>query len=563
MFDKKERGPSPRPLQGVLLLSLLMFGCFYEWGACIAGLSLLACLLYYFNISHILRIPKTPALLACTALELFFLLGGLWSTEHGMALLGFIKFLPLPLFLLCAAQLSAEDRDALWSPLPWAGVGMTGLSLLLSRIGRLSALFLVNGRLAGFFQYPNTFALFLLVCVCIVLFRGSLGRTALIQLAVLLAGIAFSGSRTVFLMLAGVLIYFIIVHKEKRDRAAVIGLGVTLIVLTGLYALLTGNLSSAGRYLTTSLSSTTFLGRLLYYRDALPVILRHPLGLGYTAYSTTQGGFKTGVYHILHVHNDLLQVMLDAGWLPGLLFLWAVFRVLRKNSGAGRLQKLLVIVMGLHCLFDFDMQFVSISMLLLLAMSGESGGKPFLLRSPAAVRLGCGVLAALCLYLGAASGLHYLKNDRAAAAIYPGYTEAWVQVLSQTEDPAEMEAVADRILGLNDQISIAWSAKARCAFARGEIGQMIDCKKKAISLQRYFVDEYTDYFDMLETGMLLYRQAGDEDSARFCLDELRQIPELLDRVRTETSALGWRIQNQPVTTLPQEYLDRLAAYEGY
>ena len=47
----------------------------------------------------------------------------------------------------------------------------------------------------------------------------------------------------------------------------------------------------SGRFLTTSLHSSTLLGRLLYAQDALPVILRHPFGLGYRSYTYMQGSF--------------------------------------------------------------------------------------------------------------------------------------------------------------------------------------------------------------------------------------------------------------------------------
>lgn len=52
---------------------------------------------------------------------------------------------------------------------------------------------------------------------------------------------------------------------------------------------MTGNMQSIGRYLTISLSSSTFLGGLLYVKDAVIPILTNPLGLGYQGYGYEQG----------------------------------------------------------------------------------------------------------------------------------------------------------------------------------------------------------------------------------------------------------------------------------
>lgn len=141
-----------------------------------------------------------------------------------------------------------------------------------------------------------------------------------------------------------------------------------------------GGADGSGRFLTYSLSPGTFYGRLLYYRDALPVILKHPLGLGYLGYFETQGSFQTGVYTVMHVHNDLLQIFLDAGWLPGILCIVSFVRMLtggaKKKGAEHRLPlRMIVTVIVLHSLLDFDLQFVSVVFVLLLCMADLSPEK--------------------------------------------------------------------------------------------------------------------------------------------------------------------------------------------
>ncbi len=561
MTKTKPTAPlSSRPLQAAVIFAPFLIGVYHEWTACLLSVYLIGCLLYYRKKRGSIVVPFTPASLASAVLALFFGLSALWAVDRGMALMGFVKFLPMPLFALAIGQLTSEDREGLLAPLPWAGAVMTLLSGLLSLIPALSEVFLVNRRLGGFFQYPNTFAIYLLLGVVPLLFRKKLTLKDAAPLPFLLAGIALSGSRTVFLLMAAIVVYYLIWQKDKRLRLAVIGAAVLLVALTGAYALITGNFSSIARYLTISTSSTTFLGRFLYFQDAIPVIAKHPFGLGYIGYQCTQGSFKTGVYHILYVHNDLLQIMLDVGWIPALLFIWAVVRSFFPGR-CSHVKKIMLAVLCAHCMFDFDMQFVAMDLLFLLIADNDPI-REFSWKNRHAAHITAALTCVLCLYAGLVSGLFFLKSYHTVLRLYPYYTAAWESVITEADTAESMDAIAEHILKTNKSVSLAWDAKARAAYANGDFAAVIEYKRRAIALQRYALDEYLDYFDMMEMGYALYTQAGDTGSAAYCLERLREIPEMLAQVREETSSLGWKIQNQPITTLPDRYQERLDALIG-
>ena len=127
-----------------------------------------------------------------------------------------------------------------------------------------------------------------------------------------------------------------------------------------------------GRFLTISTQSSSLNGRLLYYFDALPVVLKNPFGLGYYGYYFSQGSFQTGVYSVVSIHNDILQFLLDIGWVPTILFVVAiVISVFSKRISYT--QRLLLIVLIGHSLFDFDLQFVSMMFIIILCMDFEIG----------------------------------------------------------------------------------------------------------------------------------------------------------------------------------------------
>lgn len=90
--------------------------------------------------------------------------------------------------------------------------------------------------------------------------------------AVILFGILYSGSRTVFIIMLIAVPAAVIVSKNKKliiTSCALLTVGILGAVI---YAFATDNFAGIGRFLTLSLKESTFLGRLLYYKDALPII---------------------------------------------------------------------------------------------------------------------------------------------------------------------------------------------------------------------------------------------------------------------------------------------------
>jgi hypothetical protein len=167
-------------------------------------------------------------------------------------------------------------------------------------------------------------------------------------------------------------------------------------------------------------------------------------------------------------------------------------------------------------------------------------------------------LGCVCLYFGIASGLYSAQAYQAAAAVYPGYTSAWLKLLPQAEDVQTMEAVADEILERNKSCSLAYSAKARAAYAAGDFGTMIEDKERAIALAKYSLEEYLDYLDMLAVGVQLYTANGDTASAEYCRQRIEGVPAAMAQVLEDTSALGWKIVDQPSLSLPPSYQQLVA-----
>lgn len=537
-------------MQILIGIAPFLMGVFEEYISALVSLCLLAFIVFTAVKNNGLTLKKDPVFIVTLLFEACFLLSPLWAVDKGMTLLGFVKFLPLPLFTLMLLQDETHTSDDYLKFIPHSGAVMTVLAFVLSRFSKIADLFLVRGRLAGFFQYSNTYAVFLLVGLVILMFKKKRTVIDAVIAAVLVGGIFLSGSRTVFVLFVLVAILFVILEKNKKIKFISLAAVALAIVVTAVYAAVTGNYDVAGRYLTSSLQSSTFVGRFLYYSDALPQILRHPLGMGYYGYRTLQGSFQTGVYSVVHIHNDLLQILLDIGWIPAVAAVAVV--VIRLKSGMKLKETVMLFVLILHALFDFDLQFIAIDFILLVLLARKAPHEKAFSIKKTQVFIGTVILALTAVYFGTADVLFYAGRYDAAAKFCPLYTDALVEELKASE-AEDFDVVSDKILALNKSCSLAYSAKARAAFSSGDIALMMEYKTKAIELNRYSLNEYLDYIDMLRVAASLFVQAGDDGSASYCVNEILNVVQRIDAVKNGTSDLGWKINDKPELDLPPEY----------
>lgn len=547
-------------LPAVLLMLVLpfCFGLFFVWTCAAVSLLLILYLIYLAQAQGFLHIAWNEQLILSVLLPAFYLLSSIWAVDRGLAPMGIVKLLPLPLFTLVLQQLPQKTQKQLRSAIPLSGGIMVLLSALLLLLPTCRSWLLIDGRLAGFFQYPNAFALFLLVGL-LLLCEDGLHWKKIPLGAVLMIGILAAGSRTIYVLTAVLGVLYSLTSVKRKHRLISLGAVLTALAIAAVGALLLPA-SPLGRLLTISTSSSTFLGRLLYFQDVLPVILHHPLGLGYLGYYYSQGTFQTGVYSAMFVHNELLQFLVDIGWLPALAAAVILLRQLLAK-GISWPRRLAMLAILAHSMFDFSLQFtVTWLILLLLGSSGrcfaETTWKPHAIL-PA---MGA-VLSALCVSLGTASWAERYTAPDTALSIYPNDTPALCDSLLTADTPEDMDTIAQRILTLDASVSMAHSAAASVALYNGDIPTMISEKQLAIACAPYDLAEYQDYLDKLKTAMELCIQQGAENEAALCRTQLLEIPAMLENQIAQTSVLGWKIHDQPNLALTGEETAYLASLE--
>ena len=543
-------------LAGVLILAGIAGGGYFVYVSAAADVILLCMGLYRILRTDRILLAWDGNLLALGVGTAGFLLSTCWAVDSGMAMMGFIKFLPVLLYLLFFCQ-RLEQREQLVDMLPVMGSMMTLISFLMMQVPIWREYVSVSGRLAGFFQYPNTYAIFLLVCIIISVYE--IGRKkplwfSLGCMTLLLSGIFMSGSRTVFVLTVLTALALVLLKKEIR-RVMLPFLALCFLAAAAVGVWTGGN--SILRLVQISAHSSTFLGRILYARDAVSLILRHPFGLGYYGYHFMQQEIQTGVYSVVNVHNELLQFMLDAGVIPALFFYGCVLKSIFSHGTCMR-NKLVLTVLLLHSLFDYDFQFLVMLLVLLLFLDIRSLRE---MKVTPSVKVFVSFIAVILILTAiplGCSGFCYSRGMyRQALNWYPGNTMSEIMLLGEAGTAEELEDLANSILLRNHHVAGAYSARARAAFAKGDMEGFIRDKLTAINLAPYQYEEYLDYMDSLFLAMDQYLEAQDVGSAQMCLKRAEAVPVLLKENETKTSRLGWEIRDRPETKLPPEYLKLL------
>ena len=538
--DKKR--VSVTALQGTVVVSLFALGTFHEYLSALLSAALFALLLIRFRREGRVMFRPSPVNLILLGFPFLYLLTSLWAADKGMALMGFVKFLPVSLFTLLLSD-REEERNGLLDLLPWAGAVQTALSAGLTQLPALAGWFSVSGRLAGFFQYPNTFALLLLLGILVLLTKEKLSVPDYVCLAALVGGVLYSGSRTTAVLTVVFAAAAVFTGKNKKVKWTALIAVAVLIAGAGIYAALSGNYRTVGRFLSISLSESTFLGRLLYWKDGLRLFARHPFGLGYMGWHFLQYPNQTGVYTVQFIHNDFLQILLDVGALGFGLFAFALAAAFFAK-GTDRRRRLMLLAFGGHLLMDFDLQFVSM-FLLLAALLYTPGEREWELTKKAALAAPCAALTVFSLWIGASQGLYHFKRYKAAALVYPGNTLALMGVMGQTEDPAAAAKTADRIVERNPYVADAWGVKAAAAFSEGDIPAMDEYKQKQLDNAPYRIESYDEYCYMLAVAFNLYQKQNNPAGMKFCRDRLLAVPERLAALEQKTDPLALRIDDKP------------------
>ncbi len=538
----------------ILALSIFALGAFFEFISCIVSVTLMVCLYINF-IKDKAEFKISKSLIFMGLIFLGYLISIFVSIDKGISVIGVIKFLPVPLFALYVSQIDIEQRKNLINTLPIISSALVVISVILNQIDNIANFLNVDGKIAGFFQYPNTFAMLLVISVLILLRNRKSYNLVMfgVMLALLTLGVVLSGSRTGLIMLFLTVVYYILSCIKSRKATIIVTSFIVITGIVGLSLILSGVVENIIGY---SVNLSTYIGRIIYTLDAIPQILLNPLGLGYYGYFHAQGEFKTAVYTITYAHNDFVQVFLDGGWIAGVALISAIVLSI-KSKTQPKLFKELLVLLSIFILLDFHLQYISIFLILILLLDFDTKLKKIKeLKYKKAFLPIASIIIFINIYFGVTLSAEYFGYNDTSIKLYPYNTRILVSQMVNSETTEDMNQKADEILKINDSVAIAYEVKANYAFSLGDFEKVIEYKEKDIALSRYNPEKYEAYIDMLMIGIDLANEAGYTDYVQYFAEIITDIPNRMETERNELSFLAYYIDDKP-----EHYLSD--TYEGY
>ena len=544
-------------------LSPFLFGLYYEFSAYFGQIFILA-----ISLIKLLKTKKCKIILNFSSISLAVISAGylftcIYAVDKGMAILGFLKFtIPLT-FGLLLMQYSKEERIEMLKPIPVSGAIMVIVSVIFKYIPFLPDVFyLPNGRMMGFLQYANTFALFLLIGIIVVGYSQEKKWKIIIYNIILLFGILVSGCRTIQVL--ALLNYVIMIFKQKELRIYFIALILIAITGTITYVLITGNFNTIGRYLTISTASRSLQERLLYYKDAIPLILNHPFGLGYMGYSYIQPQIQTGIYQAAYVHNDFLQMALDLGIIPTAVFVIAIVKNLISKEKS-LVFKLILITIALHLLIDFDLQFIIIFLILVMTLNLWDGKEYEFEPNKMAIISTKSILIGVYLYFGIVTVFNYFDKNEIASKMYPIYTEANISIANnymQDEDIISANKIASNMQNTNKDLGMIYNIRAYYYLKNQNWRLMEQNKKRYIEINKYDMKEYEDYVLMLSQAIEYYAQNDEMEKAMEYIKKVVEVPSIIEHVKSSTSSISYNLKDIPTFELSENVQKYILTMKG-
>ena len=477
-----------------------------------------------------------------------------FALNGAMAFSGFLRLLVFLLFFLYSQSYSAAERRLVLDAAAMEGALLSLLSTAAFLYDTFAGSGTLNGRIDGFFQYANTWALFQLLCLLLLLLKEKRRPLDWAAMAVLLLGLLLSGSRAVLLMALPLLAVAAVRGLRLRLRRLLLGLG-ALVLLSLAAELLSGGLLSR-RLLSLLAGSSSLYGRLLYWQDGLRMLAGRPLGLGRNGFFYLQSLEQSGVYTVRAVHNGYLQAALDYGVPGGLLALAAVLLALLRR-GVPLRERLVMLAVAIHALVDFDLEYGALVFLFILCLPEGKGTR---LRLPRLVPALGGAALALCL---AFFSLPYLLDaagsSAAAHALFPGELELSERALEEYSSATEAEPLADEILSRSELSLLAWDCKAKAALARGDGAEALRARWGWLRLNRYREEAYRAFVGQLEAAWPGLTGSQRQDAALLAENAALQ----MENLENSTSPLAWRIADKPQLAFTGELLQRLEEYRLY
>lgn len=528
-------------LSAFLVIFPFLVGGYYSFYQAFVGIALMVVLFVALLRNKELKIQIGLSSITIVVITLLYLVVKLWALDKSMSIYGFVRMLCVALFMLNIWQIEKDERKSLIYIIPYSAVIMSVFSFALGQIAGLRSRFFDEiGDLHGTFEYANAYAQFMLIALIVLILKPHKKSVVLgvdIACAIISAvGLYLSNSRAVQLIAVAmlvVIIYGFILTKLKSKKQRCIYFVGTVITCAAVIVVLfsLGIHTKIYNYITTDGS---MVERYLYYKDALFYALKHPFGKGEYAFYYAQPEFQSAYYYAIDVHNDYLQMMVEIGIIPTLLFVvMIVYNLVSKE--VGYVEKAVLLAMAIHCLIDYDLKFAVLWFVLVLCLKEEKE-KLFSVNGaliPAVISI---VIILFNGVLGLSSYYNYAGMHNKSNYYYKNTSSMLIQMQSTNDQQTGYE-LANDILKKNDSIFEANNVLSNIYAANQRYDEAVEQMELVLKKNPRDMKQYEKYIDLCAEAEEYYRANNSED-AKNMAEKIVAVPNTIAKIEANTPQIA-------------------------
>lgn len=529
-----------------LLIVPFFSGLYFAWGAFFSAAMLLIYLLFLVKKNGKIVYYSSKDNILILLIFISAVLSTIFGFNPGTSVYGILKVLSILLLILIMMQEEKLNCDSV-SLLSISGILMMILSILITlnpglRLRMYSDVY-GETQFSSFIQYPNVTSLFFIISFIVLSYEiiENKKEKYLIQdiifiifsVSVLAVGVVWTKSRYGIILFLAVFLFLAISKKELRKIfIPLLGVGAYACVL---YFVKTGRSVSGNINIFKYISSDkSFQTRLFQYQDAISMIIKHPLGLGFSSYYELLPSFQRAKYFIRYVHNGYLSIAFSFGWIAALSLILLIISKVKKAKG---MKRMLIIVIAIHFLFDTALDFMAIVYIFAASMDWTDGKKKeFEIRKhskyfmiPISI-----LISGVFFWLGTADIFSYFMNDSLAARIYPYNSEYIENEIAGKEIYEETYLLARRAYRLNSNSDTALDVIAKYFQENDDFDNTVLYYRRAINSNRYNEQEYMNYKGFLNYMLERFSKEGNQEKKDFCNKEIEWINDKILEVKKTT-----------------------------
>lgn len=529
-----------------MILFSFLYGGYYNFVCSFSCIYLIISLIVAMVKNNRIYFSKSLPVIGISLVLFSYLPVSIWAVDSSTTFMSFTKPLAVLLFLANILQLNNDEKQNIIKTIPISAFIMSAISLVFKYDDNLNGYVLdKNNNLSSFFQYANTYAVFILIALVIVLYKYKNVVFKCAMSLVFLSCIYLTNSRSVCLLTVLFLLYFIYdLVKKKSGKVSKILLIIYLVLTVSICVFLQIKFN----FFTNILTESSFNSRLFYYKDALKMIVTHPFGSGVNGFYYMQPKYQSANYYSMYVHNDYLNLACDVGIIPAIIFIATILYSIVKNND--RLSKLILLMISLHILIDFDMQYACIFMIFVFCIIDDSRSE-IEIKSKGLISFACIILCVYSSFFGYVSLLEFNEKYEKVTYYYPHTTALLIQ-MSQTNDSNKAYKLANEILDNNKYIFEAHHTLANIYIANDKPIDAMNEMETVLEYDRLNSNEYDDYIEICYKAGELLKKQGDEEHSQIAFDKALRVSDKVKDINSDFSKRAYYLKNKPDIRLSEK-----------